>query len=47
MFLKKGGHINKYYLQKPIIKGPCLVHLDGWFSGQNIRLAILKALGKK
>jgi hypothetical protein len=43
--LKKGGKIDKFYLQGKS-RNPSLVYFDGWFSGQNIRKAILKALGK-
>jgi len=43
IFLEKGGRINNFYLQK-IKRNPSLVHLNGWFSGRNIREAILKAL---
>ncbi len=41
-FLKAGGRINKYYLSRPN-KGPSLVYLNGWYSGQNIADAIAKA----
>ena len=45
-FVKKGGRINKYYLRSTN-QGKCaLVHLNGWHSGQNIRVAILKALDR-
>jgi hypothetical protein len=45
-FLQKGGRIDKYYL-RDINRGKrSLVYLHGWFSGQNIRAAILKAFGK-
>ncbi|OGM18552.1 hypothetical protein A2685_01075 [Candidatus Woesebacteria bacterium RIFCSPHIGHO2_01_FULL_37_10] len=47
IFFKKGGRINKHYLSTPIMKGPSLVYLNGWFGGQNLRVAILKALGQK
>ncbi|OGM59948.1 hypothetical protein A3A75_00010 [Candidatus Woesebacteria bacterium RIFCSPLOWO2_01_FULL_39_10] len=47
LFFNKGGHINRFYLKNTIRKGPSLVYLNGWFGGQNIREAILKALGKK
>jgi len=42
IFLKKGGRINKYYLQEKKIH-PSLVYLNGWFRGRNIREAILRA----
>ncbi len=42
-FLKKGGHIDKFYLQNRK-KNPSLVFLNGWFRGHNIREAILRAL---
>ncbi|MFC1727342.1 hypothetical protein ACFL0Y_02355 [Patescibacteria group bacterium] len=41
--LERGGRINKYYLQKKK-RNPSLVYLNGWFSGRNIREAVLKAL---
>ena len=44
-FLKKGGKINKHYLNKSILKTPALVYLDGWYKGDNLRNAILRALG--
>lgn len=43
-FLKKGGRINKYYLQDWNRSKPALVYFKGWFSGKNCREAILKAL---
>jgi hypothetical protein len=46
-FYKKGGRINKYYLSSPIMKGPALVYLNGWYRGDNLRVAILRALGQK
>jgi hypothetical protein len=46
-FLKKGGHIDKYYLQKSNKNKKTLVYLKGWFSGKNIREALLKALAPK
>jgi len=42
-FFGKGGRINEFYLRKKG-KNPSLVYLNGWFSGKNIREAILKAL---
>jgi hypothetical protein len=44
-FLKRGGHINRYYLQNSTRNKRSLVYLNGWFGGQNIREAIQKALG--
>ncbi|OGM09584.1 hypothetical protein A2V61_00385 [Candidatus Woesebacteria bacterium RBG_19FT_COMBO_47_8] len=45
-FLQKGGKIDRYYL-RDINRGKrALVHLNGWFSGQNVRAAIMKAFGK-
>lgn len=43
-FLKRGGYINKYYLQDSNKNKQALVHLDGWFGGKNIREALVKAL---
>lgn len=45
-FLQRGGRIDKYYLRDTNRGKRTLVHLHGWFSGQNIRAAILKAFGK-
>jgi hypothetical protein len=45
-FLKKGGTVDKYYLRETNRSKRALVHLNGWFSGQNVRTAILKAFGK-
>ena len=45
-FLKKGGKIDSYYLRSTNRSKRTLVYLRGWFSGQNIRSAIMKALGK-
>jgi hypothetical protein len=44
MFSKKGGHIDKYYLQDGNKNKQALVHLNGWFGGKNIREALTKAL---
>ena len=44
LFIKKGGRINKYYLQDWNRSKPALVYFKGWFSGKNSREAILKAL---
>jgi hypothetical protein len=43
-FLKKGGKVNKFYLQSWNKNKRSLVYLNGWFSGKNIREAIMKAL---
>jgi len=43
-FIKKGGKINKYYLQDISRNKPSLVYLKGWFRGKNIKEAITKAL---
>lgn len=45
-FLEKGGKIDKYYLRNTNRGKRTLVYLKGWFSGANIRTAIMKALGK-
>jgi len=42
-FLRKGGRVDKYYLRETNRGKRTLVYLNGWFSGQNIRSAILKA----
>jgi len=42
--IKKGGHIDRYYLQECNRSKPALVYLKGWFGGRNIRDAIIKAL---
>lgn len=45
-FQGKGGKIDSYYLRNTNRGKRTLVYLHGWFSGQNIRAAIMKALGK-
>ncbi|KKS88138.1 MAG: hypothetical protein UV64_C0029G0011 [Parcubacteria group bacterium GW2011_GWC1_43_11b] len=45
-FLKKGGKIDRYYLREVNRGKRSLVYFNGWFSGQNIRAAIMKSLGK-
>lgn len=45
-FQGKGGRIDSYYLRNINRSKRSLVYLRGWFSGQNIRAAIMKALGK-
>ena len=42
-FLKKGGRINKYYLNNPR-RNPVLVFYKRWYRGRNIREAIKRAL---
>jgi hypothetical protein len=42
--LKKGGHVNKYYLQEWNRNKRAVVFLKCWFGGKNIREALLKAL---
>lgn len=44
IFLKKGGRIDKYYLQEWNKNKHTIIYLKGWFGGKNIREAILKAL---
>ena len=44
IFLKKGGRIDKYYLQEWNKNKHAIIYLNGWFGGKNIREAILKAL---
>ncbi|MBI2009781.1 MAG: hypothetical protein HYS86_01245 [Candidatus Chisholmbacteria bacterium] len=46
-FLKSGGKIDKYYLRRDKQTKQTLVHLNGWFSGKNIREAITKAFAGK
>lgn len=38
--------MDKYYLHDWNKNKHALVYLEGWFSGKNIREALLKALGK-
>jgi len=45
-FFQKGGKIDRYYLRDINYGKRTLVYLNGWFSGQNIRAAIMKAFGK-
>jgi hypothetical protein len=42
--LKKGGHVNKYYLQESNKNKHAVVFLNGWFSGKNIKEALTRAL---
>ena len=44
LFLKKGGYVNKFYLQDWNKNKHALVYLNGWFGGKNIREALTKAL---
>jgi len=44
VLFKKGGHVNKYYLQEWNKNKHAIVFLKSWFSGKNIREALLKAL---
>jgi hypothetical protein len=44
-FIKKGGKIDKFYLQSWNRSKPALVYLKGWFRGRNFKDAISKALG--
>jgi hypothetical protein len=44
IFLKKGGRIDKYYLQEWNRNKHTLIYLKGWFGGKNIREALTKAL---
>jgi len=41
---KKGGHVDKYYLQELNKNKHAIVFLKSWFAGKNIREALLKAL---
>lgn len=43
-FFKRGGKIDKYYLQDWNRNKRTLVYLNGWYSGKNIRAALMKAL---
>jgi hypothetical protein len=47
LFIEKGGRINKYYLQNTSRSKPSLVYFNGWHRGNNIREAILKAMGDR
>jgi len=42
--IKRGGHIDKYYLQECNKNKHTIVYLNGWFGGKNIREALTKAL---
>jgi len=44
IFLKQGGHVNEYYLQERNKNKHAIVFLNSWFSGKNIREALVKAL---
>jgi len=44
ILLKRGGRIDKYYLQEWNRNKHATVYLKGWFGGKNIREALLKAL---
>jgi len=41
--LKRGGHVDNYYLQNWNKNKPAVVFLKGWFRGKNIRDALLRA----
>jgi len=43
-FKASGGRVDKYYLQSWNRNKQALVYLKGWFSGKNIREALIKAL---
>jgi len=44
ILLKRGGHIDQYYLQTWNKNKHAVIYLNGWFGGKNIREALLKAL---
>jgi hypothetical protein len=44
LFIKKGGTVNKYYLQEWNKNKSCLVYLNGWYKGKNIKEAMIKAM---
>jgi len=44
LFLAKGGHIDKYYLETCNQNRHTTLFLNGWFGGKNIREALQKAL---
>ncbi len=46
-FLRRGGHINQYYLDVTNRNKHAIVFLNKWVSGKNIREALIKALGKE
>jgi hypothetical protein len=43
-FTKRGGTVNRFYLQTPARNRKSLVYLKGWYTGANIKDAIVKAL---
>lgn len=45
-FIKQGGRIDKFYLRDANITRRSLVYLNGWFAGDNVRAAIMKAFAK-
>ena len=44
LFLEKGGRINKHYLRDWNRNKRTIVYLNGWYSGKNIKEALVKAL---
>jgi len=44
ILVAKGGHVDNYYLREWNRNKHALVYLKGWFSGNNIREALNKAL---
>jgi hypothetical protein len=44
IFVKKGGKVNKYYLSEVNQRKHTTVFLKEWFSGKNLREAIVRAL---
>ena len=44
VLVKKGGHVDKYYLQEWNKNKHAVVFLNGWHGGKNIREALTKAL---
>jgi hypothetical protein len=44
LLVKRGGHVNKYYLKDLNKNKHAVVFLNGWFGGKNILEALTKAL---
>lgn len=43
-FLQRGGHVDKYYLREANKSKHAILFLHGWYAGNNIREALMKAL---
>ena len=44
VFLEKGGRIDKYYLLESNKNKHAIVFLKKWFSGKNIKEALMRAM---